>query len=802
MIRFWGREALENATKQGLKLNILNEHVIFNEKIWKTGRKCFTGRQSSVDEIVLLPVLDREHELVCFAWQDKEANRELRMLRELEKCNGALGFEDLNPNCLSVTIHGCNELAYYFALYLQKRGICVNVEGSFWDRLGSWEYHRAIECRNYEIWAEGVHQKNNNLYEEQLRSISAEFECVNEIYEANIKAGKIRNADERGIIYKLRNEKEIIIRGIGTKAQEAYDWLLSNGMDIQAFLSEKARSEGRTELFGKPIVRQTELKEHFPEAVLIECSEKNSAWGFGAVDRNDYEGYERNERYFLLRDYVEVPENGIMNVVRAQQKKNIVLIGDIRLCSRLCRSWVREGIERGRIRYWDILEENKSELEQMQMPMILGGRLTKENIYMLMVPEYDSRYHITDEAAGRYRRYTEKLHAYGIYDYTDYYSNMLQCILFAKGVHLDDEKLKYTEKELCPSAILLGAAPPHSGNTLIRHSLAGHPQIVMIQEVGYFNNNLYSICIRLAEVDTENILEAFWKLYGQEAGEDTISEYFSDKRRFDWKMENLLRFRDRVTSQELFVIFHLAYEFMHGREISDLTNIVIYWEPHQWDRELVGEWSHWLGDEKVKGFLIRTVRNAYMRTGSGIRTEFDAGKRWESLVGSMGTDDWRQEKRKIYENWKERVIRFEDLKRYPRKELTELCEWLGIIYDDILLRTTRHGQTAYYRNLEGESTGFGLEPIYKQYEEYFSAFDRMRLCLLDGAFQKKWGYPYISCLEFSRRELEEMFRKEFRWEKLPQMENDGNKAGIWHRQERFRLLLWQARFMEITNFNL
>lgn len=51
-------------------------------------------------------VLNREGQLLCFVWQDEGANQELRMLRELEKCEGALSFFDVNPEHTGVTIHG------------------------------------------------------------------------------------------------------------------------------------------------------------------------------------------------------------------------------------------------------------------------------------------------------------------------------------------------------------------------------------------------------------------------------------------------------------------------------------------------------------------------------------------------------------------------------------------------------------------------------------------------------------------------------------------------------------------------
>ncbi len=43
-------------------------------------------------------------------------------------------------------------------------------------------------------------------------------------------------------------------------------------------------------------------------------------------------GYKRNERFIVLRDYIEVSENNLLNVLRNFE---IVLVGDRYLCSRL-----------------------------------------------------------------------------------------------------------------------------------------------------------------------------------------------------------------------------------------------------------------------------------------------------------------------------------------------------------------------------------------------------------------------------------------------------------------------------------
>lgn len=279
--------------------SIQKEYIVLDEMAWENGRRFFARHRTVFGEAVQLPVLDRERRLICFAYQDQEADRELRMLRELEECEGALTFCDLNPEYAGVTIHGFNEIAYYMVKYLTGLGMAVNVEGELWKEFGTWEKHEIMAHKSCEIWAEGVWQKNSDLQHERLRSVSPEFECVDKIYEANIKAGKITDAEggADALLQKLKNKNEIIVIGTDAESQDAYDFLLSNGIDICAFL-EKERAGEKRRLFGKPVLRKIEILNRFANAVFIECHSKYSAWGFGEADHYDYEGYRRNDRYF------------------------------------------------------------------------------------------------------------------------------------------------------------------------------------------------------------------------------------------------------------------------------------------------------------------------------------------------------------------------------------------------------------------------------------------------------------------------------------------------------------------------
>lgn len=777
MIRFCdiNSECIEN-------IDVQSDHIVLDELVWERG-KAYFNTHTEKDRLL---IVDRKCNPLCFAYQDSEANRELRMLRELDEMENAFDFRDIYPDVCGVTIYGCNELAWYFAKYLLKRNIIVNVcdQRGIWEKVGTWKDY-GVTSYNYEIWAEGIHQKHLDKKMIGSRSASVEFECINEIYEANIRAGKINNEDGnlQRLLNRLKKEKEIIIRGTGTKAQDALDWLCSNGIDICAFQSDRYNG-GRRSLFGRPILRKTEVRKRFQNAVIIECSSKYSAWGFGDVDTYDYEGYERNKRYILLRDYIEVPENNLVHIVK---EKNIVLIGDIYLCSRARKWWKHHGIEIGEIKYWDVLEENRNKADRLKLEKIDEARMSENDVYMLLVPSYSNVNFITRKSVESYQVYIEKLKEYGISDYTDYFVDVNKCI------YLEDEAIKY-KKELCPYGIVLGAIPSHSGNLLIRQTLSGHSSIVMIEEYGWFNNDLFFICIRLAEESADNILELFWAIYEKEVKMEGLIKTFVNREKFDRKMRELLKMQEHFTSQELFVIFHLAYEAMHGREIQMVDNIVIYWEPHRWKRTLVRAFTHWLGSSEVKGVMLNIVRNRCVLAGSFMKSALNL----ECMV-----DSWMYVceyiPKRSYRYWNEYTLKFEELKCAPVETLNRICDWIGISFENSLLETTYHGQAATY---DGTITGFDLKPAYNLYEEYFSGFDRMRISLVACSYQKQYGYPYVNCLEFSRRELQELFLKEFRYEKIAAISENRSEGDFWRMQKRVRYLLWLERFAVVMGIEL
>ena len=106
------------------------EYVVWCTDIWQTARNYFYSEHEDSTMDGLLPVLNEEGQLICFAYEDEGANREVRMLRELQETYGALSFTDVYPEYKCVRIYEFNELAYYLAKYLEGLNVSVEVVGT------------------------------------------------------------------------------------------------------------------------------------------------------------------------------------------------------------------------------------------------------------------------------------------------------------------------------------------------------------------------------------------------------------------------------------------------------------------------------------------------------------------------------------------------------------------------------------------------------------------------------------------------------------------------------------------------
>lgn len=616
--------------KGGKDIYITKDCVILDEKIWENGRRYFTFFPEG-----LLPVLNEQHELICFAWNDEEANRELRMLDELSRCKGALDFKSVFSDAECVLVNNFNELAYYLVQYLKKIAMPVNVSGEFWDKFGIWQKTEVLDYKNYVIDGErrlGIQQQQAVFRE----SVSADFECIDRIYEENLIRGIIKDVsgDLQYFINCLKGKK-IIITEIGESALNTYDLLLGYGLDIYCFVSEDADEFGKI-LFGKEVKERTELIDDLDSFVFVSSQGRNSAWGGdnGEVDFYHYLGCKRNENYFLIQDYVEIPDNGFLNILShllEQTNKMVILAGDFLLCRRLGQVLQTRNEKAGeRIAYFDILGEYQGMKKGLRC--IQKAKIREDAVCLLLLPDYSS---CLAETCGQYypyrieikKKYLNQAILKQLLDITDYPIN--------NAVFRENNILSISNTtDFKVKRIVIGSIEHYCGNFFFRGILDNHPQILMM-EYSYISENLFSLCIRLAMEKAEDILPLLWKLndeeskYGQHY--EWLAEWEEDKRyNFNQYMSELLKQREFFSSQELFVIIHIAYAKAWGRKVENISDMVIYWEPHSIARPQMEKYAAWLGKLcTLTGYIVNMVRDDFRRKGSSLSNYGDSG--WHSF---------------------------------------------------------------------------------------------------------------------------------------------------------------------------
>lgn len=726
---------------------IQSEFVILNQNMWKRTREIFDKNRGRSGIDALVPVLNDEYHLICFAYEDDDANREIRMLRELSENPNALQFTDVYPEYCCVIIHGFNELAYLFAIYLKSINISVQVDGAMWQNFFCSDECDAPDYACMMVYAEGVVKKKQSLLENKLRSVSVEFECIDQIYELNIKNDIIKNTNRNlgELIEDLKNEKEIVILGTGIESQKAYGYLKKNGVNVFCFMGQESHR-----MFGKEILPYLEIRKTCKFPVYIDCESKGSVWG-GQVDYYDYIGYERNKEFILLKDYVEIPDTSLVDAVK---NRKVLLIGDCYLCQRLCVCLIRNGVLiEGQL----VMSLKDNELKTWHEEEHID--YSDQHItWLIVVPIVYDRNTIWERERTTVADYCDRME---INDFTDCFSNI------ASYICVESENITI-KKSLNPKKIILGSIINHSGNVFFREVLDNHPSILMIGRYRELNNNLLWICISLSTIEANDILTSFWRIF-----KDIAIETIYNEERFNEKMSQLLKIGERFTAHELFVMFHIAYAYMFKVDVVDINiqDMVIYWEPHYMPREILEDCAKWLGGGKQKNIscdIVNVVRNLCVRAGSQIKDQF--------MRGMTPTRDvalrYYSIDQKSYDEVERVVVKFEDLKCNPKKTLLTLCKKWGISWFDSFMETTVDGRKSDYDSGEYVVSDYDLKPVYNTYEKYLSEFDRLRIVMMNAPWQERYGYPYVELTRFSRRELQEMFLKPFRFEELEEIYKD------------------------------
>lgn len=750
----------------GFRIVNIEQGLQFNKGMWQRARDCF--RQDICYDPVVMPmvsVLDEQQRLIGYGWQDAEADRELRMLRELDETKDAVRFCDVFPDIREVIVYGCNELAYYFVKYLEHSNVKVMVSGKYWKYL---HYQDVGDVEavagSMIVLAEPITNARTDLFQRVARSSSSEFECIDCIYEKNVLAGKIRDA-EGGVecfFEKLRG-KNVAILGVDERAQDAYDLLYQHGIDIKYFLVKNVREYIPMTLLGKQINTLEEIMRSEKDIVFLDVWGRKSALGTANVDLFEYYGYRRNEQFFLINDYTDVPYSNLVHVLNG---KKLFLAGDKVLCEILAE-------------YLEKVENGDISVEFIEITQ-LDNVDFDERILCTVHPWCGDVENKNNPGLYEFREQLKKIRNCF---YSNYFSRAGTFVLIDE--YMNQNREKYTHRQLIPKGILLGAMPWMSGNVLIRGLLDGHPNILKVS-FDELNNNLFWYCIRLARERSKGFLYS-----------EKDSSFFPDWNFFKESIKRV-HLEDEATPQEILLAFHIVYmESIRKNQVDDLTQMVVYWEPHLFPREERSFLAKWLESVKINGNTLVTRRNHVVWFGSNYKwyDKDSSVVRLLSHISMMSCEDYSYEI--PLHHWKEFTMRFEDIKLHPKEELLRLCDMVGIPWSDTMLHTTNDGRELVY----GEGImDFDMKPVFNPYEEFLSEFDRFRVCLVSSAYQKKYGYVYENCLRFSRSELQEMFLKKFRFQDLMQLKTDMDKITYYLcAYALLRQQMWEARKHIVLN---
>ncbi len=718
-----------------LEAAIIRDTLVLDESIWMNAKSCFCPTNHILTPPYLLPVVDREGNLVSFAYEDDDANRELRQLRELQENPGAVQFADMYPDCECVIIYGFNELAYFFAHYIKAQGIAVQVQDILWEGFFESDEVQIPEYRCMKIYAEGTWIKPVKWKENLLRTVAVEFECVDKIYEENISKGRISDASGNceELLLKCKEADAVAILGTDIGAQDAYEFLFTQGIIPECFVVEGNNKFGR-KIFSKPVYSIAEVMARYGnDIVIIDNYYKNSAWGTGLVDLFDYFGFCRNHSFFLLKDYVQIAKTGLKETLK---NTKFFMMGDACLCKRLTGYFAKNDImDFANIKYVSVCDEE------------MLREIDRDILCLIVLPEYGDI-----EGYEQYAKVKKDivscLRENGFNNYIDYFS-------YTETFIRVEQEDKYPIEKWKVKRIIMGSIETCCGSTFLSGLLDSHPAIALIHK-SPLGTNIFWLCILLARKDTSEIRSILEKLdYSIYA-----TDRFENREAYIERICACLENNKKYTSREIFIMMHAV---LYGKTPKEMEDMIIYWEPHYIERELLEKYVLWLGGEDLPCNIVNLVRNIYIAKGAAIKGILKL--HWNITPRAcyripINSYDVNKEN---FEYCERMVVKFEDLKCNSKEELYKLCQKWEISWADSLMETTIYGRASVYDNGTKKVKDFDLSPVFNQYEEYFSEFDRFKITLICASWQKEYGYPFIDIMDFSKREIQEFFLRDFRF---------------------------------------
>ncbi|GEM_PF-993544 len=298
-----------------------------------------------------------------------------------------------------------------------------------------------------------------------------------------------------------------------------------------------------------------------------------------------------------------------------------------------------------------------------------------------------------------------------------------------------------------------------SGTHLLKSLLDGHPQVIVTMLSGPELFKLWQTQVGMADgrPDLEALVEAIFAAFPGEFNEGRVLEeprmngmcalgeerdqlFTIDRVRFRQEWLEIVETAEELDLKLFYQSVHLAAFVALGGsykpEAGELPLIVeggIHFGTNVADTERLLALFPWTR-------LLYMARNPVIAFGSALNYQLKAGQatlynlcfQLQSLFhGVPAKPEWAEQ---TY------VVRLDDVHAQPEATLRLLCAYLGMRWEDSLLRST-FGGMKWWNSLTSELlSGFTDRTVSKTYDELLSPLDKSRLARMLLVKYRAWGY--------------------------------------------------------------
>lgn len=369
---------------------------------------------------------------------------------------------------------------------------------------------------------------------------------------------------------------------------------------------------------------------------------------------------------------------------------------------------------------------------------------------------------------------------------------------------LDDCKpIEINEIEEIFTTTICGETRNYSGSDFFNMVLDNHPSLLTIGYHGLSSfTALWMVCLKDKSVEKAI---AFMRQPPNSDVAELVKDNMHTMLRFGY--ENIERFYEILirklsgdtlpSMQDWFKAFYLAANELSGRAFKQRIVPAIFYDYHggydtkgyskisishsfRIDVESLVKLRKELYSSFMYHKTIGVVRNQISRLSSLMKSNLKGGtKSWFGrpldAITLYSHDYWNPIENQDVNIDYIRVVRFEDLKLYPRETLLSVCEFMHLIWSDTLLEVTTNGQDP--GKVDG-TRGFDTAPVYRINTEYMSNLDWYRYELLIQHLQPLVGYKpkFYDGMEYSDDELRSLFAVPFKLEKISKWNDDWPNA--------------------------